>query len=84
MIVPFVITAVLVIWTAVVYPYSRYGGNWAIYPAVFALPAILLWDIGLVVASTNRGSAVLYAIVNSAGFLLVWVICLHLISKDSL
>lgn len=81
--VPMALTSLLLTWTAVVYPYSRYG-DWFIYPALIALTLIMLIHILLVALSKPRARQVTYAVVH-VGFLIpLWFVCPMLISKDSL
>jgi len=52
--VPLVLTGFLILWTAAVYQFARYGDKWAIYPALAVFPATLLVHVWIVVASRPR------------------------------
>ena len=81
--IPVAVTALLIVWTAGVYRYSHYG-TWHIYPALLALPLIVLSHVVLIARSSRRGAAVFYAIVHVVLLVPLWLGCLILISKDSL
>jgi hypothetical protein len=81
---PLVPTAFLVVWTVLVYPFSKYGDNWAIWPALLVLPLALFMHIYLVVALRPRRSLVFYGIIHLAFLAVLWFGCLMLISKDAI
>jgi hypothetical protein len=82
---PIAVTILLVLWTLAVSPTSSYGDNWAIWPALLALPAVLLWHVALVMLlREHRRSAALVAAGHLALLVPLWFGCLMLISKDSL
>ncbi|MGO8974326.1 MAG: hypothetical protein ACLQNV_12485 [Steroidobacteraceae bacterium] len=82
---PILVTILLVIWTAVVSPYSKYGDAWAIYPALLALPAVIIWHGALVFLLRHyRRTAALVAACHVGLVLPIWFLCLMLISKDSI
>ena len=80
---PVAVTALLIIWTALVYGISQYG-DWYIYPALVALPLVLILHIALVVMLKPRMTYIIYAIGHLCAFCLLWFGCLMLISKDSI
>jgi glycerol-3-phosphate acyltransferase PlsY len=81
---PIVATAFLVVWTIVVYPFSKYGDNWAIWPALLVLPLALFMHIYLVVALRPRRPLIFYAVIHLACLAVLWFGSLMLISKDAL
>ncbi len=81
---PIGLTVLLIIWTIVVSPYSRYGDNWAVYPAVLVLPVALIWHVALVFLEKPRYVFVLYGFVHLAILFAIWMYCLMKISKDVL
>jgi hypothetical protein len=82
---PVAVTVALILWTIVVSPHSKYGDNWAILPAVIALPVALMWHIGLVaVLKGQRPTAVLFGVIHFLALIPIWFYCLMSISKDSL
>lgn len=81
---PLAVTLLLVIWTAIVSPYSRYGDDWAIYPALLALPSALLLHVYLVLSSEDKINHILYGFGHLLFLFVVWIYCLMKISKDSL
>ncbi len=81
---PVTCTLLLVLWTASVYRFSKYGDDWAIWPAILALPICILAHLCLIVLRKPRLTYCIYAIVHALIFLPVWFVSLMLISKDSL
>jgi hypothetical protein len=81
---PIVATAFLVVWTMAVYPFSKYGDNWAIWPALLVLPLALFMHIYLVVTLRPRRSLIFYGIIHLAFLAVLWFGCLMLISKDAI
>jgi hypothetical protein len=82
--VPVFLTLFLIVWTILVSPYSKYGDNWAIYPALLVLPIVVIWHVYLIVTQQPRSSFVLYGAVHSIGLFAIWIYCLMKISKDAL
>jgi hypothetical protein len=80
---PLAVSGLLIVWTAAVYKASYYG-SWHIYPALAALPIVLLLHGMLIVRAIRRGPLIVFAIVHLVFFVILWVGCLMLISKDSL
>jgi len=74
----------LVVWTLAVAPHSKYGDQWAIYPALLVFPLIVLWHGGLVVYERPRLPFVIYGLLHLTVAFTVWVYCLMKISKDAL
>lgn len=95
---PLLIFGALIGWTAMVSPYSKYGDNWAIDPAIFSFPLFVISNIilaiGWVKKAFGRGNMAMeifsvlagisYVVVSGAIFLWPWLYCLSSISKDSL
>ena len=82
---PVIVLALLVVWTALVTPWSAYGDEWAIWPAVLALPVACVWHVSLFVRHPqNRRLAGFTALCHLTVLFPVWLTCLALISKDSL
>ena len=81
---PIGFTLMLIVWTVLVSPYSKYGDNWAIYPAVFILPLVLCWHVYLGITQQPRSTFIIYGIIHLVAFLVIWLICLMKISKDAL
>ena len=82
---PVIISVLLVLWTAAVYPFSVYGDNWAIWPALLALPTACLWHATLFFVLVEKRRLVgIAAVCHLAVLVPLWFVCLMLISKDSL
>jgi hypothetical protein len=81
---PVCCTLLLVIWTASVYRFSKYGDNWAIWPALLMCPAFLATHIILIVRRRPRATYWIYAGLDAAFFFVIWIYALMVISKDSL
>ena len=81
---PIFLTLFLVLWTLSVSPYSKYGDNWAIYPAMLVLPAALLWHVALIWFQKPRLPLIVYAVIHLVLLFWIWVYCLMKISRDSL
>ena len=85
LVAPMLATVLLVVWTTGVYPFSSYGDDWAVLPAVFILPVVVAWHVGLVVGLREyRAEALIVAFTHITVLLPLWLVCLMLISKDSL
>jgi hypothetical protein len=80
---PALLTLLLLAWTALVWKYADYG-TWHIYPALAVAPLVLLAHAALVTRSTPRAPQALYAVLHLVLFIPIWILCLILISKDSL
>ncbi len=80
---PVLLTRLLIVWTALVYPFSQYG-SWLIYPALAMMPLVVVLHVILIVQKTPKMPYVLYALVHLAVLIPLWFGCLMLISKDSL
>jgi hypothetical protein len=83
-ILPLVLTILLVCWTALVSPFSKYGDNWAIYPALIVLPLTVLVHGWLIIANKPAMPFVAYAATHIPFQFVIWIYCLMKISKDSL
>src|SRR3981081_1486702 len=57
---PLGVTALLVLWTMLVSPHSKYGDSWAIGPALFALPLVVGLHIQLAYKAPWRNRFVAY------------------------
>ena len=81
--VPLLLTGFLILWTATVYQFAKYGDKWAIYPALAVFPATILVHAWIVVASHGRIRALWYALLHLALQFVIWLGCLMLISRDA-
>jgi hypothetical protein len=90
--VPIALTVFLVIWTAIVSPFSKYGDGWAIVPALALAPICIAWHLSLFGIrlgswSCRRDIVVfysIYAVLHLCIFAVIWLGCLMIISKDGL
>ena len=85
--VPIALTILMIIWTAIVSPFSKYGDNWAIVPALALAPVVITWHLALFGVrrgdwAYHRGVLVIYALIHLFIFIPIWFGCLMLISKD--
>jgi hypothetical protein len=80
---PLFLTVLLIAWTALVAPHSRYGDNWAIYPALPIFPLAVIWHLMLLIFETPKKPYILYAIGHLSILVNIYAVCLVLISKDS-
>jgi hypothetical protein len=81
---PVLLSTFLIIWTLIVYPYSKYGDKWAIYPALVVLPLTLLVHAWLVVTNKPRLGFVVYGFGHGLLQAVLWIYCLMRIGKDSI
>jgi hypothetical protein len=81
---PIALTALLLCWTALVSPYSKYGDNWAIVPAILALPLVIATHIALLMREGWRAQFIAYGVLHTGLFFILWIWCLMHISKDAL
>jgi len=81
---PLLLTALLILWTLAVAPFTKYG-DWQIYPALLIAPVVLIVHIFLIaLRKGTRLGFLLYAIIHGAIFSAVWMACIMWISKDCL
>ncbi len=83
-IVPLIFTGLLVLWTWIVSPHSKYGDNWAVYPALALFVAAVLWHAGLIMTQNRRTPYTIYALTHVTLLIPILLYCLMRISKDSL
>ena len=81
---PVLLTAFVVVWTLAVQPFTRYGDNWALWPVMLSLPVAAGIHIYLVATLRPKWPLVGYAAVHLLALLLIVIICMMRISKDSL
>jgi hypothetical protein len=81
---PLGVTALLVLWTVLGSPHSKYGDAWAIGPALVALPLVVGIHVLLAYKAQWRSPLVAYGFLHCASFFVIWIYCLMVISKDSL
>ncbi len=81
---PLILSGVLILWTLLVSPHSKYGDNWAIIPALAIFPAVIILHVIIVFKKSSKGSMIAYALAHCAVLCVVWPWCLWSISKDSL
>jgi hypothetical protein len=81
---PLIFTGVLFLWTWVVSPYSEYGDNWAVVPAIILFIAVIGWHVGLIITQRQKFLLAAYAVAHVALLFYPWIYCLMRISKDSL
>ena len=74
----------LIIWTAIVSPFSKYGDYWALLPALFVFPVVLIIHIVMIVKGNWQAKLVWFGVSHVTILFFIWVFCLMLISKDSL
>ena len=81
---PMFLTAILILWTILVSPYSKYGDTWAIMPALVAAPLVLGLHILVAYRNKWRMDVIVYGLVHCILFFVIWLGCLMRISKDSI
>lgn len=81
---PVALTCALVAWTFAVSPYSEYGDDWAIYPALAVLPLAVIWHGYLIVTEKFSLAVILYGVGHILVLAVIWFYCLMKISKDAL
>ena len=81
---PLIFTGILFLWTWIVSPYSKYGDNWAVVPAVLLFVAVIVWHVALIITQQERLALTAYAVAHVAVLFYPWIYCLMRISKDSL
>jgi len=85
--IPVFITLLLISWTSIVSPYSKYGDNWAIAPALIMAPIVFIWHLFLIFYNKGKEKKILfslYGVIHLSIFSWIWIYCLMKISKDSL
>ena len=84
LIAPVGITLIVLLWTFVISPFTKYGDDWAIYPVLFAAMVVPGWHVYLVIKPIlfSRLSMIFYGVVHIIVFLQELMLSLMLISKD--
>jgi hypothetical protein len=83
LLVPLAAAPLLALWTAIVWPFSYYG-HWAVYPALLVLPVVALIHAYFVWALRPKWPLIAFGVGHLLFVAGVWLICLMLISHDSL
>lgn len=83
-IVPIFLNIMLILWTVIVSPHSKYGDNWAVYPIVIVGLVILIWHIGLIFLEKSKLIFAVYGLIHLSFSFIFWIYCLMKISKDAL
>ena len=81
---PIFLTGILIIWSLIVAPYSKYGDNWTVYPILIIFLLGAIWHILLIVIEKNKFTYFLYGLANGIILFVIFMICLMKVSKDSL
>jgi hypothetical protein len=81
---PVLLTVFVIVWTLAVQPFTQYDDYWALWPVTLALPLAFAVHIYLAATLRPKWPLVGYAAVHLSALLLIVVICLMRISKDSL
>ena len=81
---PVALTVLLILWTALVSPHSKYGDYWAIVPALVVLPLAVIAHVFFVFIYPPKLPMVIYGIAHTAILAVIWMRSLMHISKDSL
>jgi hypothetical protein len=82
--VPVFLTLAILLWTAAVTSFTRYGDNWALYPILVLDLIIIIWHVGLIIAEPRKLPFVAYGVVHLVALVGITIVCLMLISKDSI
>jgi len=80
---PLIPTAFLLAWTAAVSPYSKYGDDWAVLPALWTFPVAIVLHGYLVAVMRPRGDLLGYALAHLVVLFPIWLICVMKLAKDS-
>ena len=80
---PLIVTALVMIWTVLVSPFTQYGDDWAVYPVLLAFLVVLGLHVILVVRRPPRLTMIAYAALHLAFWVPFGIWCLMSISKDS-
>jgi len=81
---PIFLDILLILWTLIVSPYSKYGDDWAIIPAIIFLPTVIISHIVLLFIDKHKLRCLLYGGIHIMAIFYLWIYCLMKISKDSL
>ena len=81
---PIYLTLFMILWTACVSPFSVYGDDWAIMPVVAILPFVFIIHVILIIRKRANIKFIIYGVVHIMLLFQGWLLCLALISKDSI
>lgn len=82
--IPIGLNLLLIIWTIIVFPYSKYGDNWAIYPAILIFLIIIGIHLFLIFTEKSKLNFIIYSVIHIGISSIILMYCLMKISKDSL
>lgn len=82
--VPVFLTLAILLWTAAVTSFTRYGDNWALYPILMLDLIVFIWHICLIIVEPRKLPFVAYGVVHLVALMGITIVCLMLISKDSI
>ncbi|HET6943654.1 MAG TPA: hypothetical protein VFH89_15995 [Sphingomicrobium sp.] len=77
-------TILMLFWSGIVAPFTTYGDTWAVAPALALFAAALVVQICLVIRAKGKIGYIAYAVIHAAVSFELLLLCLTLISKDSL
>ncbi len=81
---PVFLNFLLILWTLIISSYSKYGDNWAIYPAFSIFPLIVVIHLALFYFEKPKINFVVYGLAHGTVSFYLWIYCLMQISKDAL
>jgi len=82
--VPVFLTVAILLWTVAITSFTKYGDNWALYPILVLDLIIVVWHVGLIIVEPRKLPFVAYGIVHLVALVGITIVCLMLISKDSI
>lgn len=81
---PVILSALLVCWTLLVSPHTKYGDTWALVPILLVFLSVVAIHIGILVKRGWTAGLIVYGVLHIAIVLALSFWSLTLISKDSL
>ena len=82
--VPLGLNILLIVWTIILSPYSKYGDNWAVVPVIVIFLIIVVLHIILLFVEQSKISFIIYGLIHIVVSFIILIYCLMRISKDSL
>lgn len=81
---PIIPTVLLICWTLLISPHTKYGDNWALVPVLLAFISVIAIHVWIMITRGRSVGIVLYSVLDVFVTSGVCLWALTLITKDSL
>ena len=74
----------MVVWTVIISPYTKYGDTWAVLPIIIMFSSAIVLHFILLIEKSWAVNYIAYAVMHIPASFMIGIYCLSRISKDSL